>query len=792
MTSLITSNFSTELAKYLINSFDETDSYYIFAGKHTSDNVSITESNKNYIDIYNNIVFSKKIQKDDIKFMIRNIPWTTGKKYSTYSNTDTDLKNKDFFTVVDDGDEFNVYKCLDNANTVSTIPPSRSGNSMDEKPHITSDGYMWKYMFTIDNFSYNKFATRDFIPYIPNNSIITNSTEGTVDTIKIINSGRNFNNYISNAIFSSGDLSIGGDNTVYGAPTSASNINDYYKGCVLRIKSGLGIDQYRRIIGYDGSSLQKKFILDKPFTILPESNDTYEVYPYVYIWGDGNETIASEGIAYINSTANSISSISVLNSGKGYRKASATIGNSPKILFDNSGTNSNITFPSVITQDSSYIPAVLEPIISPIKGHGNNPIEELFANKIGIGIKINQTESGTIPIENDFKQIGIIKNPLFDNVSIFHDTSKALGSFSIGEELVQFNNIKLNGTFTSNTANNIIEKISQGKLSSQISIINAGTGYDTTSNNQLVFNNSGTGGSGATGTFTVNANGAITSATVSNTGSGYITSPSISINPTAAATGSLGQLSIALANPESPLLKDSFIVGENILVSSISNNFISTVNTIPENYRIELTNNVPFTSNSISLSKLKITAKGIISSLSSGRIVLTNVSGKFTDNSKIIGMGSSAVSEIKASNSTFNAVTLNDKSSLSFNTPVQLTRLEGNFTSGSATFIEDEVVLQESNIIENQPKGILHHVEINEGTDDDIIFLTNTTGNFDTTSIPSKLVKGNTSLATFDNINNKYRGDFVKDSGQILYYESIDPIKRSGNKSEVIKITIAL
>jgi hypothetical protein len=470
----------------------------------------------------------------------------------------------------------------------------------------------------------------------------------------------------------------------------------------------------------------------------------------------------------------------------------ATIGASPRILFDNSETNSNITLPSVITQDVNFRQALLEPIISPREGHGGNPIQELFANKVCIGIRYNQTESGTIPLENDFRQIGIIKNPLFDNVTIFHDELSKIGSFSINEELVQFRQIKINGTFTINSNTNIIEKLDQGKLFGQATILNGGLGYDGSANNQLVFNNSGTGGSGAVGTFTNNANGTIISTTISNTGIGYITAPTVSINPTAAVGGSFGQVTVSLASGDKPLLKDSFSVNENVLITSSNNSFISKIDSIPEDYRILLNSSSTFTSNNVTLSKIESTAKGTILSLSGGRLTLSNVSNIFEDEARILGLSSSAISIIKSSNSSFNAVTLNDKSDKSFITPVQLTRLEGNFTSGSLPFIEDETIVQESNIVELQPSGKLHHSEINAGTDDDILYITGTRGIFDFNSLNSKSVKGLSSLATFDNINNKYTGDFVKDSGQILYYENVDPIRRSGNKSEVIKITIAL
>jgi hypothetical protein len=49
---------------------------------------------------------------------------------------------------------------------------------------------------------------------------------------------------------------------------------------------------------------------------------------------------------------------------------------------------------------------------------------------------------------------------------------------------------------------------------------------------------------------------------------------------------------------------------------------------------------------------------------------------------------------------------------------------------------------------------------------------------------------GDNSTGVLDNLITKYKGDFVKDSGEVLYYENLNPITRKDNKSEIIKIIL--
>lgn len=68
--------------------------------------------------------------------------------------------------------------------------------------------------------------------------------------------------------------------------------------------------------------------------------------------------------------------------------------------------------------------AQAKPIYSPIKGHGHNAVDELFADTISIYSTIKFNQNQPILTNNDFRQFGIIKNPEYINKSnIFRDFS---------------------------------------------------------------------------------------------------------------------------------------------------------------------------------------------------------------------------------------------------------------------------------------------------------------------------------------------------------------------------------
>ena len=801
---LITSSFNVAAAANFINSFANND-YFVYAARHIpyagSDTIIPAPNNSIRTvdtDVYDNMIFAKKVSSADVVHMAKKNLWESNTHYSMYDHLDGDLENKNFFIIVDDDTEYNVWKCLfnkstDTINVNSTVAPSRVGSAADLNPVETGDGYVWKYMYTITKTQYEKFATSQYIPIIANTAVITGATRGTIEVIQVEDAGAGYDNYIAEGTFLTSDITVQGIPTFYGAPATAVAIDDYYQGCVMKITSGTAIGEYKRIVNYEGTSSQKKFILDSSFINTPSAGDTYEVYPYAFVWGDGEESTPAEGIVYIDAAStNSINRVELLAVGENYRKAESYVSEQPITIPPSIFDETYIQLPAVISSASYFSPASLRPIISPKNGHGSDPYNELFAKRVCLSVKFNNSESGIIPTENDFRQVGLIKNALFTEVDI--NIANTVGSsFSTGEKVYQYRKLKLHGNVSITSGSTTIEKTNFGLLSTTATIVSGGTGYNSsaTGNNQLVFNNSGTNGTGAVGTFATTAN-VITSVTISNTGSGYTSAPIIGFD--VAAGGSNGSITVALANPDAPTYKDAFSVGDYVLVTNGSNNYISTVANVPEDYRITTANTTSsFTADNCEISAIVVQASGIVSFSGPSQIELSNVAGVFTSGSRIIGVGGMSGDTVIPVSGTTATITgtieINDRVASSFNYSRQLTRLIGTFGVGSVPFLEDEQIKQESLIAYAQPRGRVHHLDEIEGASD-ILWITNKSGIFNLDPRGIRDIAGDVSSAELSPLLNKYPGDFVVGSGEVLYLENLDPIARNDNKSEIIKIVL--
>jgi len=788
---LVTTNFNVESATSFVDSFANND-YFVFAGKHTpypgSDAILTipTDSLKSTnFDVYDNMIFAKRVTSSDVMHVIPKYLWVANTFYSKYDHTDGDLYGKGFYAVVDDSTEYNVYKCLyNNSNSTifvnSTVAPT--GKSLNH--FKTGDDYIWKYMYTITKTQYEKFASTNYVPVIANTTVQAAAVPGSVEFIDIISAGKGYDNYISSGVFRTADLKVDGVVTRYGAPDNAVGEDDYYAGCVIKItNSSVGAaNQYRRIIDYQGAVSPKTFILNEAFAIAPAASDTYEVYPYVYVWGDGTETTTAEGMAIIDSaSSNSITEIEMLSVGVGYRYGESYAGITPSTV-PITINSASIELPVSVSGDPTFQAANLQPIISPVAGHGSDPISEFGAKRVCISTKFVNSESGTIPVENDFRQIGLIKNPLYTNVDLILRTASTIGgSFQIGETVHQFKQLKLHGNVSITSASNVITKTDWGRISNIVTIANSGSAYLNSSDVSVFANSVGTGGSGFAATATVTAN-VITAITVTNQGNNYVSLPVLQIN--AVTSGSGAQILASFANPQTPLFKDSFSVGDRVLVTKGSNNFLSIASNIPYDYQIVATNNAGFTASDCDISALVLQASGKVTSASVGQITLSNVAGVFTEESRIIGLTSNVTSVIETTD-----IEVNDKAAGAFTTAVQLTRLKGTLT-GATTFTSDEVIEQTGLISYAQARGAFHSMEIGGGTDDDIMYISNKFSIYNLDPDNVRPITGVSSGAELRSLSSIYPGDFVVGSGQVLYIENLDPITRASNKSEIIKIIL--
>lgn len=117
-----------------------------------------------------------------------------------------------------------VFKCLyNNGRANSTIMPEIGlGGQLPENPYIeTSDGYKWKYMYTISTGVKNKFFTDKYMPVIKDQVVYDSAVNGRIDVIEIIDGGTGYFN--GSSVNNYAILTVNGDGS--GANVTADVAN---------------------------------------------------------------------------------------------------------------------------------------------------------------------------------------------------------------------------------------------------------------------------------------------------------------------------------------------------------------------------------------------------------------------------------------------------------------------------------------------------------------------------------------------------------------------------------------
>lgn len=107
-----------------------------------------------------------------------------------------------------------VFVCLSNDNeTVSNVMPqiSLGGQLPSDAYIITSDGYNWKYLYTIPSGLKQQYFTDEWMPISTDNNVLDSATNGRLDIINIVSGGVGYFNKV--ATFSAPILSVVGDGT---------------------------------------------------------------------------------------------------------------------------------------------------------------------------------------------------------------------------------------------------------------------------------------------------------------------------------------------------------------------------------------------------------------------------------------------------------------------------------------------------------------------------------------------------------------------------------------------------
>lgn len=143
---------------------------------------------------------------------------------------------------------------------------------------------------------------------------------------------------------------------------------------------------------------------------------------YAPIIGDG-----SGGKVSLVVSGGAVTSVSVTAAGTGYTYATVPLktgtgsGATAYGLFSDSGLTASVTVGGTAT-------GALEPIISPQGGHGSDMEMELNGKRVMTNIRLTYAEgNGDFPVDNDFRRIGIIKDPYAYGTTTFATTSTLSG-----------------------------------------------------------------------------------------------------------------------------------------------------------------------------------------------------------------------------------------------------------------------------------------------------------------------------------------------------------------------------
>lgn len=206
MSAVTTKNLEIFNAKQFLESVSEPSSsnVYICFGKtiawaNDADPLQANTSQNILYEVWRNMVGGKRITGNDIKHVVPRINWVVDTVYHAYDNTMTDAvlynDGNKFYVITD---EFNVYKCLANANgDFSTVKPT---STITTSHFQTSDRYIWKYMYTLNAEEQERYLTTSFMPVktltTDDNSeqadVQANAIDGAIHAIFMTNLGSNY------------------------------------------------------------------------------------------------------------------------------------------------------------------------------------------------------------------------------------------------------------------------------------------------------------------------------------------------------------------------------------------------------------------------------------------------------------------------------------------------------------------------------------------------------------------------------------------------------------------------
>ena len=216
MAAIITNKFRINNAEQFVESFSEASptTYYLFIGRSHSwasdvdaqgntiaegtDASPPTPNDDVASEFYNydDMLGAKIIASTDVSHSIPRRNWTTGTTYDMYEHNissanaaasgATNLFDSSFVVM---NSSYAVYKVIENDGaTASTVEPTSTSNSI----FTTSDGYKWKYMYSLTSAQTLNFMSTDFIHVSTDSTVSAAAVDGALDTVLVVAGGSSY------------------------------------------------------------------------------------------------------------------------------------------------------------------------------------------------------------------------------------------------------------------------------------------------------------------------------------------------------------------------------------------------------------------------------------------------------------------------------------------------------------------------------------------------------------------------------------------------------------------------
>ena len=363
-------------------------------------NTSVTALN----EVWTNMIGAKLLTGNEVRQVIVRKNWANNSVYHAYDHCTCSLilfdANTNFYVMTPD---WNVYKCLANNNgSLSTVMPTQI---YTDKAIEETDGYIWKYMYTVPVAERSRFVTANYIPVRTLEetdgslqwSVQQNAVAGALEAIRMTNFGSGYFNANTVSVTITGNGS--GAEAIPRITSPTSNITfSTGAGTTVTTLNLSALAANSNVMLSNGATINVNNTISKITLYVPSSNQI-TINPGV----SGNLT------ANTITLVNAITSIVTTLKGSGYTYANVTI------------SDSNTT---------PGINATARAIISPTGGHGSDPVHELGASYVILNPRLETSENNKFPVTNDYRQVSLISNPRLSSNSQIVASNIAYSQFT--------------------------------------------------------------------------------------------------------------------------------------------------------------------------------------------------------------------------------------------------------------------------------------------------------------------------------------------------------------------------